>query len=283
MTLKQVARLLQLRPILRRLNFSHSVTVGDVKVKLPVVAGMHSKLNEEWLIALFGHLYTKVSGTFIDVGANKGQTLAVIKAIDPERSYVAIEPNPDCVFYLRRLITMNQFSDVELFCVGAWKKSDILKLQLPGTWGTSPAASFVERFDGRVRAATVSAPVFPLDVVCVTENVSSIGFLKIDAEGAELEVLQGASQIIRAHRPVVVFEGLPTRGSQERLGRQKETCGLLRDRNYSIYRIVRRGLRVPGLVSIEVCGTSAPDRHYDYLAIPREREDAVLLGDCFQA
>ena len=42
---------------------------------------------------------------FIDVGVNVGQTLLKLKSISSEINYLGFEPNPNCVNYLKNLIT----------------------------------------------------------------------------------------------------------------------------------------------------------------------------------
>jgi len=63
-----------------------------------------------------------------------------------------------------------------------------------------------ERQPGNVGARSLSKgddfDVIPLDEL----KLSDLGFLKIDAEGAEPLVLQGGENSIRSYRPVIIFE-----------------------------------------------------------------------------
>jgi FkbM family methyltransferase len=52
---------------------------------------------------------------------------------------------------------------------------------------------------------TIEVKTARLDDVLLSQN-KKIDFIKIDVEGAELSVLQGAAQLIKRDRPVIVFE-----------------------------------------------------------------------------
>ena len=68
-----------------------------------------------------------------------------------------------------------------------------------------------------------------LDNYCVTRNIQP-DFLKIDAEGSELKILQGATNILRIYKPKILIK------CEERLaGAHKvaETFKLLRQLNYT--------------------------------------------------
>jgi FkbM family methyltransferase len=68
-------------------------------------------------------------------------------------------------------------------------------------------------------------------VACMTTldsfNIQDVGFIKIDVEGYEYEVIQGAEQTIKTFRPVIIVEQKPL--NAERFGRnQFDAVRLLR-------------------------------------------------------
>jgi len=56
------------------------------------------------------------------------------------------------------------------------------------------------------KAAGFSVLVFPLDQVFPLENLERLDYVKIDVEGAELQVLAGASETLKRFRPIVQLE-----------------------------------------------------------------------------
>jgi hypothetical protein len=54
-------------------------------------------------------------------------------------------------------------------------------------------------------------PAITLDTFVYSEMISHIDFIKIDVEGAEMKVLQGAKKVLQQLNPVVLIELLDSR------------------------------------------------------------------------
>lgn len=59
------------------------------------------------------------------------------------------------------------------------------------------------------------------------DKLTQVDFLKVDCEGWEYFILQGAEQIVREHKPVIVVEQKPNKGSQFGLS-DTAACDLLK-------------------------------------------------------
>ncbi len=63
-----------------------------------------------------------------------------------------------------------------------------------------PNEPYLERFDGLIEVVgtdfTIDLDITTLDHVCQTEDIQAIDFLQIDVQGADLDVLQGAAQLL---------------------------------------------------------------------------------------
>ncbi len=136
----------------------------------------------------------------VDVGANIG-TYTFFMSRYAKRT-IAYEPNPGLAARLANL-----FPDVVVRNVALSNHERTLELLVPVSNGR-PAhelGSISQGFDG---AQDLQRHV----VRCVTldsEDIGNLGFLKIDVEQHEREVLQGAVGIIRRCRPVIMTETTP--------------------------------------------------------------------------
>lgn len=140
------------------------------------------------------------SSNAVDVGANEGHVLDLIVALAPEGRHVAFEPIPELYESL-----VERFPSVDVHCSAV---SD-----------TAGSAQFTQVLDAPAfsglrqrndlppeaqRVTQVSVPTERLDDVLTDGPAPAL--IKIDVEGAELGVMQGALETLRRHRPHVVFE-----------------------------------------------------------------------------
>ncbi len=105
---------------LDRLNFSIPYRMYGLNFILPIIYGMgfYNLLHtESWLTNVIQKLYTLKEGTFLDVGANLGQTLIRFKSLKLSRNYFGFEPNNGSYLYISELIRKNNFENCEVFPV----------------------------------------------------------------------------------------------------------------------------------------------------------------------
>ena len=142
--------------------------------------------------------------TGYDVGANLGYFSAVMaQAVGPSGHVVAFEPVPETYGRLLLCQKLNGYSQLKPFrtAIGAFDGRIDLQLdpRLPGE------ASVHQRPD-RVAPKRITVSVSRLDALVETQNLTPPSLLKIDAEGHELAVLQGAAHILATYRPALIFE-----------------------------------------------------------------------------
>jgi FkbM family methyltransferase len=142
----------------------------------------------------------------IDVGAHVGALLAEIVRIAPQGHHHAVEPLPDLAAALRA-----NFPAVAVHeCVvasDAWVSSHGTKATIHRNVD-DPGYSSVERTDHpRVKGKTIEeVTVSSSTLDRVIEGSAHIDLVKLDVEGFELQVLQGATELLNSHRPLIVFE-----------------------------------------------------------------------------
>jgi FkbM family methyltransferase len=141
----------------------------------------------------------------IDVGANKGSYLYWLsRAVGPGRVY-AFEPQKRLAEYLTRACARAGLDNVSVNAGAVGDRSGMATLHIPGTSGDSPGASLSAAVSARETCASETIPVVTLDEHLASEK-GPIRALKIDVEGHELAVFQGARQILETHSPILVFE-----------------------------------------------------------------------------
>ena len=150
----------------------------------------------------------------IDIGANIGEILSHMVAFAPEGRHIAYEPLPELAADLAR-----RFPGVDV--------RNAAVARMPGTAEFTRIRSAHTRSGLGVEGAAGDTERFPVAIEALDASLPE-GFapslIKIDVEGAELDVVAGGLQTIRRHRPLIAFEhgspeggGTPTSGELHRL------------------------------------------------------------------
>ena len=259
------------RRLIQSFNFELPRSFHGKTIRIPVLAGIKVGIHtEEWMLGVLELLFRQRPGAFIDIGANLGQTLLKVKHLDPEREYVGFEPNPICINYLRRLIQCNRYR-ATLVPVGVGNLNDVLRLVMYGNNAADPAASMVPAFRAdRSTTGEIMVPVFRFEKLLnfIPERVAIV---KIDVEGAELEVLQGMGDFLQSRSPLILFEVLPvyTAENHMRLDRQTKVEALLRRLNYVVFRVRKDAYGAyAGLGQITSLGIHGDLNQCDYVGVP---------------
>lgn len=152
----------------------------------------------------FEHLdkFLDSKGVFVDVGANTGiYAIKAAKHFGKNGTVLAIEPFPDVLATLYYSIQANGFTNVRLrnFCAGERTTTSEL-------WMNSGKPNSFSLIKHDTEATCLSTLTVALDDLFMWEKLDRFDYLKIDAEGAEQQVLAGASKILEKHRPIVQME-----------------------------------------------------------------------------
>jgi len=133
--------------------------------------------------------------TALDIGANVGSyALLLGQWVGMGGSVHAFEPAPVAYDGLVRHIVLNDLRRVvHPVCSAVGAKTSTASLALAGTHGES---RLVALQPSDRRQGTIDVPVTTIDEYCGRLNLNP-GFIKIDVEGAELDVLRGARETIR--------------------------------------------------------------------------------------
>ncbi len=154
---------------------------------------------DAWTAQVIARVLTNDPGSAIDVGAHHGDILRSMVDAAPDRHHYAFEPLPAMAGDLRErfpAVTVHQVA------LAAETGSTTFRhvVSNPGYSGLRERR--YDRPDEEIDVIDVELRRLD-DMVAADDQVSLI---KIDVEGAELGVLQGASRTLSTWHPVVVFE-----------------------------------------------------------------------------
>ncbi len=131
--------------------------------------------------------------SIIDVGANIGDSIALLRSYDVQQKIYAIEGDPIYFDLLQKNIS--QFKDAAIFKAFLGEESKTENLTNDSSMGT-----------GRLTASAASIVIEKLDDFVTTNHLTGVKLLKIDTDGFDLKILRGAFQFIEANLPVIFFE-----------------------------------------------------------------------------
>jgi FkbM family methyltransferase len=141
---------------------------------------------------------------FYDVGANVGFfTLLGARLVGPTGVVVAFEPVPWCARAVARNIEMNGFAHARIRAEAVGEADGGARLLVVGEASWSHLESTGRHADVRDE---IDVRVVSLDSLVGSGAIAPPDVLKIDTEGAELQVIEGARATIARHRPAIVCE-----------------------------------------------------------------------------
>ena len=147
--------------------------------------------------------------TVYDVGCLEGMyTLFFARAVGPTGHVVGFEPNPANCQAVHDNVVLNGFQNVQVHEFGLGAVSSQTELVIPfGFPGQGTAQDDLQKHYLQ-SAGTVRIPIRieTLDAVAVPKGLRPPDLMKIDVEGFELQVLQGAQETLRKFKPKLFIE-----------------------------------------------------------------------------
>ncbi len=135
----------------------------------------------------------------IDAGAHSGKILRMMIDASPNAMHYAFEPIPDYFTYLKK--AYKNFAKV--YCIALSNKTETTTFNIVLS---NMAYSGLQRrvLNKKQEDILIFVETDLLDNIIPKEE--KITLLKIDVEGAELLVLQGAEKTIQQSKPIILFE-----------------------------------------------------------------------------
>jgi len=194
---------------------------------------------EYQIIRIFMNLVTELD-CFMDVGSNIGYYSLVAAKLNSRITVYAFEPLPSAFLFLQKNIEMNELHNVKAFQLALsnkegeidfyatkMQKALYLKHHISGTSNLArPKDSYSEVI--KVKSKTV-------DQFVEENSLKKVDLIKLDTEGTENLILEGAKSVIKRDKPIIISELLP--GKIE-----KDLESFYKDNNYLFLASKKEGL-----------------------------------------
>jgi FkbM family methyltransferase len=166
----------------------------------------NGSVYEKPLIQKFHDLLATHPGDFValDLGAQTG-CFSLLATYFPHSKWYAFEPIAEAADALKINLMLNDIYNVQVYQMAVTNCTGTIILKMPAmnAWGLSTIGDTPLRF----------APITECEVSCINldsfvaaHHIKKVDFIKIDTEGAEFSILQGAKKMIMRDRPLILME-----------------------------------------------------------------------------
>ena len=223
------------------------------------------RLENEWI---FLNRFLKKGMTVIDVGAHHGfYTLLASKKVDSDGQVISFEPSPREREKLKHHLILNNCSNVRVEDCALGKYNGETKFYIVN--GRDSGCSSLQRPEINAQIRTIHVPIKTLDKYLQDWNIKKVDFIKIDAEGAELEVLEGAKNTLkRQPRPFILCEVSDKRTAVWNY-KAKEIIMQLLNYNFILTRFLPNG-------KLKLMNTDRNYYNLNIFAFPKESFERVI-------
>lgn len=175
-----------------------------------------------------------------DVGANIGQSVSRYRDKFPNCFITSFEPNPQAFSLLEKSwggvpgVTLNRIAlanytgHASFFCTRVPELSSLLK----------PTERMIElSSECKYDYEKIDVPTLTLDHYCQEGNINKIDILKLDVQGFELSILQGAEKLLQEGMITLIYSEVTFAETYENQVRFIDIVSYLNKFNYEIWDI----------------------------------------------
>lgn len=163
----------------------------------PPIYSIFISINEPITFSYFSR-FAREGGLVVDCGANIG-IYSLISAKYANK-VIAVEPNPLVYLALQKNVKLNGFSNVRSVNMAVWSSSGKARLYLSSYHEVSTLK--YDTMNEYTYGNSIEIETITLDQLLTQEP--EINLIKIDVEGAEVEALKGASEVLNKTKRIIV-------------------------------------------------------------------------------
>ena len=186
------------------LAYPHTtITLGGEKFNVPLRWRKWFSEGYEQPTFDFVRAHCKPGGTLIDIGAHFGIfTISALRKVGPSGKVISFEPSADTRSVLLKTLALNGFDGVPEIRSEAVSnvtgQSSFFSSTIPGDAANSLIGNAQHQRKSVIRTIRLDDIQLP-----------RVDAIKIDAEGAELRILDGSRALITKHRPALLLSVHP--------------------------------------------------------------------------
>lgn len=147
--------------------------------------------------------FLESDSVFIDIGANSGVYTVMAASYATNGTVIAYEPFPEMSGYLLENARYNNLTNIRVRTFGISNVTGSKKFFL--NQGRPNSFSFSRNVDN---AGAIELFTQTLDDALGMERLQRVDYIKIDAEGEEQKIIEGAAGVIKQYRPIIQTEAL---------------------------------------------------------------------------
>ena len=174
--------------------------------KCAVINAMLKDRQWEKKIATVMEQYIRPDWICLDIGANIGLHTMLLAELG--QYVIGFEPHPIVFTCLKKTLNCKGHNNAEIHNVALSNQRGVSRL-----WTNNDGQSSLDGIRNHRFQWNYHVDTRPLD----DYDIPKVDFMKIDVEGSEFQVLEGAIGIIEKHRPLIILETFKTNKNKERL------------------------------------------------------------------
>ena len=170
--------------------------------------------------------------TIIDVGTNIGETLLNFALLNKRGVNIGFEPVPFLFERAKENIRLNRAENIVLLNLALSNDNSTLFFNYVNN---NNSGGIFLTSETTMESASSRVQSIRLDDYVACNNTKNISLIKIDVEGFEMKVLQGAIQTIKKHKPTLFLE-LDNNLLRKQQSNARELIDFIKSFDYEIFK-----------------------------------------------